>query len=331
MRIWPPVVIGIPSDDDAAAIRRMTERAAEADRVTPLSEQPLLNLQSSNPLITHATARTKQGRIVGYLQCDKGGHDASAELVVDPEHRHHGIGTLLLRTAERDVAIPAVGGTQGQANQRLRVWAHGNIPEAQRFATHHGYSILRELLIMEADLTADTSNASHANTPQTHNDPEGFTFRTFVPGRDDNAWLACNGAAFAHHPEQGRLTATDLQQRVNEPWFDAAGFFLAVHPSDPTAIAGFCWTKIEPTTETDPATASNPTQHPGEIYAIGVHPDAQGHGLGPALLHRGLTHIASRTPTAKLYVEGTNAAALRLYARCGFTVSTRDVQYGREE
>ena len=38
----------------------------------------------------------------------------------------------------------------------------------------------------------------------------GVQIRTFVPGRDEEAWLAVNAAAFVHHPEQGRITLDDL-------------------------------------------------------------------------------------------------------------------------
>src|SRR5699024_11769354 len=107
---------------------------------------------------------------------------------------------------------------------------------------------------------------------------DSFTIRRFIPGDDDAAWLALNATAFADHPEQGQLTQADLDARKAEDWFDPAGFFIA---EDAEAIpVGFHWTKI-------PVGATA-----GEVYAVGVHPAAQGTGLGKALTIYGMKHLA---------------------------------------
>ena len=69
--------------------------------------------------------------------------------------------------------------------------------------------------------------------------------RSFEPGRDDEAWVRLNAAAFARHPEQGRLTVGDLRERMDQPWFDPAGFLLVEDDSTGQVVA-FHWTKVDP-------------------------------------------------------------------------------------
>jgi mycothiol synthase len=152
--------------------------------------------------------------------------------------------------------------------------------------------------------------------------PEGLSIRAFRPGEDDEAWLALNAEAFATHPEQGRWTATDLAERLAEPWFDPAGFFLAERAGVALeGLLGFHWTK------THPAGAYGP-EAVGEVYVLGVSPRAQGTGLGHVLLHTGLGYLAARGfRTVILYVDGDNAAAIRLYERAGFRTRAVDLEY----
>ena len=93
----------------------------------------------------------------------------------------------------------------------------------------------------------------------------------------------------------------------------AAGLFVAER-SDGTVV-GFHWTKVE--------------DGVGEVYVVGVDPDAHGGGLGTALTARGLRHLHERgLRTVDLYVEGDNAPALAVYHRLGFVEHARDVLYG---
>lgn len=301
-----------------AAVRALAAAAAERDGVPPLSEQPLLRLGTDADWLTHVVARGPDGAVVGYAQVDRGGGDASAELVVHPDHRRQGVGDVLLRTVERDARLPMFSGAPGQRGKPLRVWAHGDLPAARAFAAARGYQVARELLVLARPLGPDDAAGDVPDLP-------GLALRTFRPGADDDAWVRVNAAAFADHPEQGRLTADDLRDRQREPWFDADGFFLVVPAGDAAGDPlGFLWTKIEPRAEGDEGPLD------GEIYAVGVAPAAQGRGLGRALTAVGLRHLArAGCDRAVLYVDGDNAAALATYAGAGFERDAVDVQYAR--
>ncbi|MCA5892125.1 mycothiol synthase [Isoptericola sp. NEAU-Y5] len=309
-----PIEIG-PLDPAAQDdVRRLAAAAAAADGVAPLSEQPLLHLGTDSEELTHVVVRGTDGAAVGYVQVDRTGDVASAELVVHPEHRRRGTGSMLLRTAERDARLPMVSGAPGQRGKALRLWAHGDLPAARELAAARGYDVVRELLFLARPLTADDATGAPVF-------PDGFRVRAFRPGHDDEAWVRLNARAFADHPEQGRLTVADLHDRVAEPWFDAAGFFL-VEAADTGRLVAFLWTKVEPDQE--------PTSRDGEIYAVGVDPDSQGHGLGRALTGVALAHLADAgCARAVLYVDGDNAAARATYARAGFSPAAVDVQYAR--
>jgi mycothiol synthase len=320
MRIAAPIEIG-PLDADAQqAVRALATAAESHDGVAPLSEQPLLNLGTDAEWITHVVAHTKAGSTIGYVQVDRSGDTASAELVIHPEHRLNGHGRMLLKTAERDATLPSRSGEPGQHGKHLRVWAHGDLESARGFARAAGLRPVRELRFLARPLDA-------AEAPELPVAPAGYRLRAFHPGADDAGWLRVNARAFATHPEQGRMTLDDLRARLSEPWFDPEGFFLLVPEGtagDPGVAgpAAFLWTKTEPG---QPAGARD-----GEIYVLGVDPDHQGAGLGRLMTDVGLAHLARIGATrAVLYVEGDNTPALATYERAGFTRAAVHVQYAR--
>ena len=176
------------------------------------------------------------------------------ELVVHPGSRNDGIGTGLMESLRASTDLNS-----------LQAWAHGGHDGAARLAERYGFAPVRELWRMRLVHPVDLPEPAL---------PEGLTLRAFVPGRDEDAWLEANRAAFAHHPEQGSLGRADLEARMAEDWFDPAGFLLAVDAQD--RIAGFHWTKIH-----QPAgTGTDGHGALGEVYVVGVVPGAQGGGLG---------------------------------------------------
>lgn len=225
-----------------------------------------------------------------------------AELYVDPERRRRGIGR---RLAERLLA---------DDRARSGLWAHGTLPAAAHLAAALGLTPTRELLQMRADLPATVDAAL----------PAGTVIRTFEPGADDTEFLRVNAAAFAWHPEQGRLDQAGLDAEKAETWFDPAGFFLAVPAGDREPggrVLGFHWTKIHPA-------GSDAPEALGEIYVLGVDPASPVRHLGTPLTAAGLDHLAGRGLTrALLYVESDNDRALGIYRRYGFEVHAVDTVY----
>lgn len=186
-----------------------------------------------------------------------------------------------------------------------RVWSHGRRSRLLPLLESRGLERTRELHQLRREL----DGTLEADPPL----PAGVRVRSFSPGRDDSAWLALNSAAFAHHPEQGALKQSDLDALMAQDWFDANGFLLAER--DDGTLVAFHWTKMH-------------ADGRGEVYVLGVAPDAQGLGLGGAMLTRGLRYLRGLgCEDVLLYVDGDNPAALHLYERAGFTRHDLDIQW----
>ncbi|MFF3375493.1 mycothiol synthase [Streptomyces sp. NPDC002680] len=282
----------------ADAVLALLAEAARTDGQQAVSEQGRLQLRGGAREGVSHFLLSVGGQLVGYAQLEDTDpvEAPAAELVVHPAHRGHGHGRAL------GSALLAASG------KRLRVWAHGGHSAARHLAQVLGLTLFRELRQLRRPLT-------DLDLPEPKL-PADVRVRTFVPGEDDTAWLAVNAAAFAHHPEQGSLTQRDLDDRKAEAWFDPEGFFLAFREGE---LIGFHWTK------------THAAEGLGEVYVIGLRPGAQGGGLGRALTTIGLRHLAGKgLPTAMLYVDADNTAAVRLYERLGFATHETDLMYRTE-
>ncbi|MGW3410875.1 mycothiol synthase [Streptomyces sp. NPDC000888] len=286
------------SPAQAEDVLRLLAEAARTDGQQAVSEQGRLYLKGgARPGVRHLLLNLGD-ELVGYAQLEDTDpvEAPAAELVVHPGHRGHGHGRAL------GSALLAESG------KRLRVWAHGGHSAARHLAQVLGLTLFRELRQMRRPLTG-------LDLPEPKLS-DGVSVRAFVPGRDDSAWLAVNAEAFAHHPEQGSLTQRDLDDRMAEPWFDPSGFFLAFRGGE---LIGFHWTKV------------HAEERIGEVYVVGVRPGAQGGGLGKALTTIGLRHLAGKSlPTAMLYVDADNKAAVTVYERLGFHTHETDLMYRSE-
>lgn len=223
-------------------------------------------------------------------------HQQALDLAVAPEARGRGLGGRLAALATAEAG-------------ELTAWSHGDHPAARVLAERLGFARARELWVMRRPTAVPL--------PSEGDLPPGVTIRDFGGAADAEGVLAVNAAAFAHHPEQGSMSADDLAERMAEPWFDPAGLLLAFDEDD--RLLGFHWTKRH-------------DAEVGEVYVVGVSPAAHGRGVGKALTIAGLRHLASRgVAEVHLYVESDNEPARHLYGGLGFTHATADthVQYRR--
>lgn len=318
-----------PDGEDVAQIEALARAAEAVDGVAPLGEQPLRALRADAVAgadvggggdapagdVRHLLARAgdaPDADVVGYAQISGTGADATAELVVHPDHRRRGTGADLVRAAlEREPAVA--------------VWAHGALPGAVALAEGLGMTRTRELLKMRRRA---------ADGPALPEPPlvEGIELGTLAeaaseggdrwPGLDARAeFLRVNNAAFHWHPEQGGWTSAQLDERLAVDWVDTGAIFLAVDTTGSAPrLAGFHWTKTV-------AEPGEPVE--GEVYVVAVAPADQGRGLGGVLTSIGVEHLEGPVgaESVVLYVEGDNRPAIRTYDKLGFAIDLVDVTY----
>ena len=304
-------------EPDRRRVRALAEQVETADGVAALSEPTLLDLSGAarsdgtrHLLLADPDGADDPDRpLAAYAHVDASDpQDRVVELAVAPAARRRGVGGRL---------VAAVAAELGDGP--ARAWAHGDLPGAAALAAREGLRRERELWMMRRD--------PDAGPLPDRAPPEGVTIAGLRPGVDEADVVAVNARAFAWHPEQGSMTVDDVMVRENEDWFDAAGFLLA-RDTDSGALLGFHWTKVHPAA---PAQA----EALGEVYVVGVDPDAQGRGLGGALTRAGLLHLTGPPPAGRglgsvvLYVEGDNDPAVATYTGLGFVRVAVDVSYAR--
>jgi mycothiol synthase len=292
---------------DLVTLTRLHDDAEAVDGRASLGEAVWRDLDRPLEPASAGVMAVDDSRAVGFAYVHRSDNVTPAHwdlgVVVHPDVRHDA--SVAVALLERAVAHVA-----GHGGGLVVLWIFEPDERDDDAATSAGFRRQRDLLQMRVALPLGETAAW----------PAGVEVRPFVPGADDAAWLTVNNRAFAGHPEQGGWVASTLARRLGEPWFDPKGFLLAF---DADGLAGFCWTKIHPATDSDPEV--------GEIFVIGVDPSRKGSGLGRALVLAGLSSLAERgVRTGMLFVDGDNEAALRLYESLGFTTYRRDRAYERE-
>lgn len=279
-------------DRDVAEVEHLIERVKAADGHQPIDEHRWVDAAHGGRSEFAGLVLSEAGHdhLLAYAQVTRGPKSWAIDLVIDPHHRYDALTIAPRLLGEAADVIRSEGGGH------VHYWVYEPTDAHGRIAAAIGLEAGRDLWQMRVPLPLDETT--------------DLETRPFVPGRDEEAWLEVNNAAFDWHPEQGGWTLDDIVEREKEPWFDPAGFL--VHEVD-GRMAGFCWTKVHPLD----AMGDGPL---GEIYVIAAHPDFHGRGLGRALTVAGLDHLADSAAIGMLYVDADNAPAVGLYRDLGFTV-----------
>ena len=282
-------------DADVAAVSALADKAAAADGSHPLNEAAQLALAGQGSAeVVHwlASSDESAAELIGYAQLDT--RDRSVQLVVDPDHRHHGIGRAL---AERIIS----------ADHPISWWAFGDLPGAQALASALGLEVIRGLLIMRLDLAT-----SPLQTPTPL--PAGFVLDHYRPDDLDDL-VAVNAAAFAQHPEQGTPGRRRLRGPEHESWWQPEAPILAGG-----AGGRIRQTRRLPLDEAHDATRARCTSSES--------PRSGGRGLGTVLLEAGLIRLPTAARSASiLYVEAGERAGARAVPQDGLTVVHTDTLF----
>lgn len=217
----------------------------------------------------------------------------TAQMVVAPEHRRHGLGRAIVEAAARYSETP------------WQWWAFHNGEPAARLA---------EALELEPARQLGVMTLSNDHFVQLAPVPEGYRLCSYRDQFADEL-IDVNARAFAHHPEQGAMTIDDVESLRAQPWHRDENLIVALRED---RLAGFHWTKI----------SNSDGIYTGEVYVIGVDPAHAGHGLGRALLTYGIDQMRrAGVERIILYVEADNRRVVDIYARTGFTMVYIDVLY----
>ena len=146
LRDLPAVEVVGPLDaDEVRAVSALAEAATEADGVRPLSEHVMLHLRYGGDQRVRNVLVWQGPRLVAYGHLDVTDEvaGASAEVVVHPAYRRHGLGRLLVAATLAETP-----------DGRLRLWAHGGHPGAAALASALGFRQSRALWQMRRSLYA---------------------------------------------------------------------------------------------------------------------------------------------------------------------------------
>jgi mycothiol synthase len=293
------------SKSQQESVLALIKAAHDFDGTPAIAEHVLLHLRHGGDKSDSHIVYEENNNVIAYAHLDTTDRVAgpSVEAVVHPNHRGKGLGSLILKEAIK------------RCGDKTRIWSHGDLPAAKAIAASLNLERLWSNLLMNKSLGEIQPVISK------------YPIRTFIPGLDNQAFLAVNNNVFSNYPDQGGWSEDDLKVRLNEGWFQKEGFFVA---EDKGEFIGFCWTKIHGAHTHSHSGGDDDHGHEalGEIYILAVNPDYKGQGIGRDLTITGMNYLKHQgLNNVMLYVGFENEPAINLYKSLGFNKLGSDVMY----
>ena len=320
--IVPPLVPGTTGDDlevlvlegddrirDVRALLADAEDAAGIPLVDEAEQERLAGLAAGAPRPTtwRSALLCRDDQAVAYsaVTAPQQSGTAIGDVAVRRPIRAADQVTARALAVARDLAAD-LGGAH------VQVWMRAVGPAELAAASVAGFAIERRLLILGRALPSHDPRGVNALARL---QAEGTTVRAYRPEHDDAEVVAVLAAAYAGTDDAGWDLAR-FRERRGWSWFRPEDLLVAAEPDG--RLAGLHWLKRRGTGA-------------GEVYNLAVHPQAQGRGVGPALLHAGLDHLtALGCAEVILWVDAANARAVRLYEHHGFITRWQDLAAGSD-
>lgn len=298
---------------DVEAVAKLIYDVCEADgdttvAVTPEElkhewEEPEFKLERDAFVV-----ETVDGRVVGFEEFSNRHKHANLQTdgYVHPEFKGLGIGTTLLRTAEKR-AMEEMVLAEADVRVSLQSGIDNRDPGSHDLHRNEGYQPLRYFWRMEIKLDAP---------PVEPRLPEGIELRAFVKGEHDVAvWQAQNESFRDHWGSHAHTLEEWKRNRFDKPDVDLTLWKVAW---DGDQVAGF--------------SINRHRMGIGWVATLGVRRPWRKRGLGEALLLHSFAEFYRRgTKTIGLGVDAQNpTGATRLYQKVGMYAASEFVTYEKE-